>query len=96
MMDKMRRCRAELYRSMDILNTESVRLEKILDLLQKSVQIMPEEMKQEFEEQARRARKIAEDAEEVKEVILEIAESNGSEEAIQKAERLYKRLDEDR
>lgn len=94
-MDENRRLRAELYRSKDILNTEWAQFEKSLAFLQECVLMIPEEIKEHFQEYERRAQKILEDAEEVKNVILEISESGGSEESIQKAERLRKRLDED-
>ncbi len=93
MIDEMRRLRTELYRSIDILNTEWARLEKNLDILQECAVMVPE-MKEKFEEYSRRARIIAEDAGEIEAAILEIAESGGSEESIQKAERLRKRLNE--
>ena len=93
MIDEMRRLRTELYRSIDILNTEWARLEKNLDILQECSVMVPE-MKEKFEEYSRRARIIAEDAGEIEAAILEIAESGGSEESIQKAERLRKRLNE--
>lgn len=90
-MDETRRLRAQIYFKMDILNTERQQLEKSLDLLHERVLIDPE-LKERFKEQIQEAQKIEKNSKEVIAIIMEILESGGSKEAIQKAERLRDRL----
>ncbi len=93
-MDENRRLRAELYSSLDMLRTKWAQVQKDLDFLQECVLITTEDLKEKVEEEIQRLQKNAENAKVIEKSILEILESGGSEEAIQKAERLYKQLNE--
>ena len=93
-MDRDRLLRAQLHTLIDRLKTESLLLKDLATKL-KSTEVTEEENSQ-FEEIGKQTRQLISDAEETERVILEIIDSNGSEESIENAERLYKRLNEDR
>ncbi len=91
-MDKLRKIKADLYREIDIFNTECRIFEKSIDLLQQTAIMMSDEQKLRINEQVEKAKQIAKDAGEIEQAILEVVNSGGTKEAIEKAERLRDRL----